>query len=333
MDVTRTRTRSDSESRVMKPINNNMHNTFKYSRRDPTLFMVRDTSVISNEFFSCLASGCMTSTRVAQFDSMTMRTGLSYCTKHVEMDEITNKVKGTKSTKDMTLIFYDIELSRDGEIEQIGACSESGETFSAIIRTSVRANTSPILSKITPGVWNMIAAEPKGTMERLIMWIKNVHSRSSNGNTDLSRVMLAAHYGSCHDHVYLLRTMMRWGVMPPPCRLVDTLVIFKVMKGMKENAKLHTLVTKYAPWVDHVAHDADSDADALRYVTMTAFPNTVMACYVFSISYADYASRTGLNQYIPSPIATFSFSNFVPSVNRRPSVATSDSSVATTNSF
>jgi hypothetical protein len=33
-------------------------------------------------------------------------------------------------------MFYDLELGKDGEIEQIGACSNSGDQSSAFLRTS-----------------------------------------------------------------------------------------------------------------------------------------------------------------------------------------------------
>jgi hypothetical protein len=168
-------------------------------------------------------------------------------------------------------------------------------------------------------------------MERLITWIKTTHYAHTNGDTDLSNVMLGAHYGSCHDHIHILRTMMKWGLTPPPSRLVDTLALFKVIKGMNESRQLWKLVIKYGPWIDHTPYDADSNADALRYVTMMAFPNTRAACYVFSISYADYTARTGLNLCIPSPMATFSHSSINPNTIRRPSSTISDHSITSRN--
>jgi hypothetical protein len=113
-------------------------------------------NAVPGGFFNCCASGCMNNTRAASFPSMTMRTGLSYCTEHVSMEEVAIRSKASKRSASITLIFFDVELSRDGEIEQVGACCESGEGFSAVIRTSMRTNTSPVLSKITPAFWNMI---------------------------------------------------------------------------------------------------------------------------------------------------------------------------------
>ena len=79
---------------------------------------------------------------------MTMRSGLSYCLDHVRMDEVSKRSTKMINPSNVTLIFYDIELSVDGQIEQIGARSESGKSFSAMIKTPTRNNTSPILNKI-----------------------------------------------------------------------------------------------------------------------------------------------------------------------------------------
>ena len=79
---------------------------------------------------------------------MTMRTGPSYCTKHVTMDEF-SRTKSAKKAKSLALIFCDIELGWNGTTMQIAACLESGERISATIWTSVRADTSPVLSKVS----------------------------------------------------------------------------------------------------------------------------------------------------------------------------------------
>lgn len=272
-------------------------------RRNPMMFMTRNPAEIGSRFVMCSEPGCVTSSGVADFNSMTIRTGLSRCTRHVSMTEVKSKFEHAVEFEGMTLIFYDIELSRDGEIEQIGACTESGQSFSAFVKTSVRTNSSPFLRKIGAEYWLALAEEPRVTFKRFIDWTSSQHSQNPNSNGKTNGIMLAAHYGSCHDHVHILRTMMKWGITPPDYLLVDTLAIFKTVKSMNENAKLHTLVNKYVPWFDHVPHDADSDAEALRFVTMVVFPNTKMACYAFSISCTDFMTRTGLNMYVPSPIA------------------------------
>lgn len=303
-----------------------------FARADPGVFMVRDPNTIKSGFTLCLEPGCMTSTRVASYPSMTMRTGLSYCTDHVRTDEISIKSKNKNQISRMTLIFYDIELSNDGEIEQIGARSESGHSFSAMIKTPVRNNTSPVLRSIPPRFWNLCASEPKDAITNFISWTHMIHGREK-GNDESSNIMLAAHFGSCHDHVYLFKTMMRWGITPPKYMLVDTLAIFKVMKGMNKNAKLKTLANEYASWIEHIPHDANSDADVLRFVTMFAFPKTTTACFSFGIPFEEFASRTGLNLYVPSPIAVFAYSPTHREVIRRPSSSLSENSVVTASSI
>ncbi len=300
------RTRSESPARSRRSQPGSVGSTM---RRNPMMFMIRNPAEIVSKFAICPEPGCMVSSGVGDFTSMTIRTGLTHCTNHVSLTEVERKFRQPIKSESMTLIFYDIELSRDGDIEQIGACTESGQTFSAFVKTSVRTNSSPFLKRITPEFWAMLAEEPKVTFERFIEWTKLQHGRNPNSDGKVEGIMLAAHYGSCHDHVHLLRTMMKWGITPPDYTLVDTLAIFKTVKGMSQNAKLKTLVNKYAPWIDHVPHDANSDADALRYVTMIAFPNTKMACHAFGISCGTFMSRTGLNMYMPSPIVTFKHPN------------------------
>ncbi|KAK5215537.1 hypothetical protein LTR96_011095 [Exophiala xenobiotica] len=142
-------------------------------------------------------------------------------------------------------------------------------------------------------------------MERFIYWINQQHSRRTGGDTNKNNIMLVAHNGARHDHIYFVRTMMKWGIDPPDYLLSDTLALFKAMKRMRENAKLIVLVNRYAPWINHIPYDADSNADALRYVTMVAFPDTKRFCYAFSLKYSEFKTRVGLNMYIPAPSDPF----------------------------
>ena len=38
---------------------------------------------------------------------------------------------------------------------------------------------------------------------------------------------MAAHHGSCRDHVLMLRSMMTWGLSPPGFKLSDTVALFE----------------------------------------------------------------------------------------------------------
>lgn len=267
-----------------------------------------DVERVEPGFVGCSAAGCSTTSARAEYDSMTLRIGLSHCCKHFDMSEVMNRIVDARqglNTDTTTVIFYDLELSRDGQVEQLSAFTDMGENFSAFIRTSVRANTSPILRNFDPMLYNALASEPMDAMARFIKWIETQHCMSTNGDMNMNNVILAAHFGSCHDHMYLLRTMMMWGINPPPYRFSDTLALFKVIKGMNERANLSTLANKYAGWIQHVPHDADSDARVLRAVVMTVFPEVKYACYTFSISYEDFMARTGLNMHGVRPVYTF----------------------------
>ena len=123
--------------------------------------------------------------RVAQFKTMIMRTGLLFCADHVKMTEIKSRTPGEEAVASMTLIFYDIELIRDGEIEQLDAISETGDTFSAIVRTSVRSNTSPILHQIPAELWNVLVEEPKTAMTSFITCTKVSRSTNGDGNSNV----------------------------------------------------------------------------------------------------------------------------------------------------
>lgn len=267
-----------------------------------------DVDRIETGFVPCFTPGCPVTSSTAEYDAMMLRIGFSNCCKHVNMHEVGQRIVQTHTELDetrTTVIFYDLELSRDGQIEQLSAFTDTGMNFSTYIRTTVRTNTSPVLKTIPPMLYNALAAEPMDAMSRFIDWIRTQHAMNTRGDRDMNNVILAAHFGSCHDHVYLLRTMMSWGINPPECRFADTLALFKAIKGMNVRANLSSLVTKHAGWMPHTPHDADSDARALRNVVTTVFPQVRRACYTFSISYEDFMERTGLNLHGVRPVYTF----------------------------
>ncbi|KFH48315.1 hypothetical protein ACRE_009460 [Hapsidospora chrysogenum ATCC 11550] len=176
------------------------------------------------------------------------------------------------------------EPARTAQIEQLSAFTDTGENFSVYMRTTVRTNTSPNLRALPPMLYNALASEPMDAMKRFNSWIKLMHSMNTNGDTNMDNVILAAHSGPYHDHVHLLRTMMRWGITPPEYRFSDTLALFKAMKGMNQRADLPTLVTKA--------------------VVMCVFPMVKKACYAFSTSHDDFMKRSGLNMHGIRPVYT-----------------------------
>ena len=265
-------------------------------------------SVTSDKVVYCSEHGCTSRSSSADYPSMTLRLGFKNCTEHLDKNEVASRISYVRQNLALdliTVIFYDLELSEDGQIEQVSAVAETGRDFSRFIRTSVRTNTSPLLRRFPPLFYSALASEPKPAMEDLVRWIRMQHSMNTNGDTNMDNVILVAHYGSNHDHVYLMRTMMSWGVEPPHVRFGDSLALFKVMKGMTTRANLSTLVAMYTPWITFVPHDADSDASALRAVVMTEFSNVRLACMVFSISHKEYMGRTTLDMHEVVSVYTF----------------------------
>lgn len=301
-------------------------------RLSSSVFLVRDPGMIMSSFAICSEPGCMQSSRVGEFKSMTLRTGLSYCIDHVKMEEVANRSVDIGNSKKMTVIFYDIELTRGNEIDQIGACSESNKTFDSMIRIVTRNNNSPIIRGIPSKYWSWFASEPRNAIERFVNWADFVHTTESGGDTNPDNIMLVAHNGSNHDHVYTVKMMMSWGLKAPKFRFADSLAMFKVVKGMDRNTKLSRLASEYAAWISRVPHDAGSDAKVLRFVTMSAFDNIKVACYVFSISWADYTARTGLDMFVPSPMVSFPRLGSDYSLVRRTSIQ-SEGSIVTRSSF
>ena len=85
------------------------------------------------------------------------------------------------------------------------AFNDTGETFSNYMRTNIRTNTSPYPGRFPPMIYSVLASDPKDAIERPEAWIKLQHSRSTNGGTNMSNIVIAAHFGVCHDHVHLMR--------------------------------------------------------------------------------------------------------------------------------
>jgi hypothetical protein len=294
-----------------------------YSNRRPrerellSVGLLRDPTVIpsTDGFVNCSANGCIYKSSSAEYPAMMLRLGFRNCIEHMDFNEVTSRIDNVRrnaSINLVTVIFYDLELSRDGQIEQISALTDGGGDFSRFIRTSVRTNTSPLLRRFPPMIYTALACEPRAAMESFVEWIRMQHVMNTNGDTNMDRVVLVAHYGSCHDHVYLMKTMMSWGVEPPHVRFSDSLALFKLMKGTNNRANLSTLVATYTPWIEFIPHDADNDVRALRAVVMTVFPNVRLASLVFSISYTEYMRRTGLDMHeVVSVYAFVENSSFV----------------------
>ena len=245
----------------------------------------------------CSAAGCDTTSARGEYDSMTLRIGFSGCCQHLSRNEVETRVDSSLNQLDesmITVIFYNIRLSKDGQVEQLTAFSFHGDTFSTIVKTTLRANTSSTLRDIPNDIYNALSSEPKDAMERFTQWIIMTHSMNT-GNTDMRNIVLTAHFGSCHDHIYLLRAMMGSGIKPLNFKLADSLALFKTIMGPDEPTDIALFIDKYAKWLLSSPNFTDNDAWALRVIVMTMFPRTNAACYTFSISCQGFMERTGLN--------------------------------------
>lgn len=138
-------------------------------------------------FVGCSAAGCDTTAR-GEYDSMTLRIGFSGCCQHLDPNEVETRVRSClnqSKKRVITVIFYDIGLSKDGQVEQLTAfSSHGGDTFFSIVKTTLRANTSSTLRDIPIDIYNALSSEPKDAMERFNQWIIMTHSMNT-GNTDL----------------------------------------------------------------------------------------------------------------------------------------------------
>lgn len=203
---------------------------------------------------------------------------------HLTADEFMKMAAIDIDYSDITVIFYDLELLRDGEIEQIGAWSESNRNFSSI--------------------WMNFVAQASTAIRHFITWINSQYHVNTHRDTCLNKIMLAADNGGCHDHLRILRMVLKHGVDPPNYKFVDTLAMFRAIKDKNVPASLLTSRDMYIPWIAHTPPDTDSDAEVLRYLTMYVFPDVKKYCHVFSIDCVDYSNCTGMNMNIPSPVVT-----------------------------
>ena len=258
-------------------------------------------------FKNCNVFGCSNTSAFAVWDCMTLRCGFDTCTAHTSTEAIRVRVENTKTPTNLVTIFYDIEVTLTGEIEQISAVSTDGTHFDTYIRTSVRRHNSPILGQIPAMLYTLTAVEPKTAMDHLIHWVRRVRTQAYPHASSDENVIMVAHGGSKHDHVLVLKWMMKWGINPPRWRFADTLPLFKIVVCPSEKASLTELVNRYAAWFDHTPHDALSDAKGLVNVVMMSVRDPITMLYVFSSDYETFVRSVGLNVFrirsmVPFPL-------------------------------
>ncbi|KAH8159071.1 hypothetical protein CIB48_g9171 [Xylaria polymorpha] len=82
-------------------------------------------------------------------------------------------------------------------------------------------------------IYSALAREPKAEYKRFITWIR-LQNYVHTGTNDDGSIVLIAHFGACYNHVYLLRSMMSCGMVPPHVMFSDTLALFKTIKGINK---------------------------------------------------------------------------------------------------
>lgn len=110
-----------------------------------------------------------------------------------DSEEIVQSVSNSVENVDIpktTLIFYDLELSRVGQVEQTSAFTDPSYSFSAWIRITVRTKTSPNLRSASPKLYIALASELIHVMSRFVEWIRMQHFMD-NGSLNLTLVRVA----------------------------------------------------------------------------------------------------------------------------------------------
>lgn len=101
---------------------------------------------------------------------------------------------------------------------------------------------------------------------------------------------------------------MVWGINLPRWRFSDLLPIFKLVIDPNTKANLDTLASKYAPWFQHIHHDAESDSRALMHVVTRVIDKWQVAYMSFSSPYEHYITSVRLNTFKVRPPLPFSSS-------------------------
>ncbi|KAG5916587.1 hypothetical protein E4U61_003500 [Claviceps capensis] len=141
----------------------------------------------------------------------------------------------------------------------------------------------------------MLVERPVNVMQSFVDWLETLPINCSN--IKKPKIVLVAHYGISFDHLHLLRTMLRYSIEPPNVYLSDYMVLYKILIDKQSKARLSYLRDKHVAWVEHLAHDADSDAKVMMGIMRNVFSDPRAIYCKFSISCLDYMRMVGLDMY------------------------------------
>ena len=122
------------------------------------------------EFNVYTEPGCE-STSIFSFDNtMTLRLGYKFCVEHINELAIKERLETNSMTSNTLFIFYKVAVTSSNEIEQLAIWTSMGEHFSTFTNTHTEAaHNSPILSKLSPVIYNLAIVKPKQVVADLMM--------------------------------------------------------------------------------------------------------------------------------------------------------------------
>jgi hypothetical protein len=100
---------------------------------------------------TCSILDCDVYSSSGEYPTMALRVCCKNCVEHTAVGDLKDRIAYAKQNMNystVTVIFYYVELNRDGSIEQICAFTDAGKIFNRCIKTNVRTNTSPRLRRI-----------------------------------------------------------------------------------------------------------------------------------------------------------------------------------------
>ncbi|KAJ2986441.1 hypothetical protein NUW58_g5028 [Xylaria curta] len=148
---------------------------------------------------------------------------------------------------DAVFVIYDIEVTNTNEIDQLSAVTGEGDHIDLVFKTNSRENNSPIVGKMPPFVYMILATEPQVAMRAFINWTWVLLREKSNSTAIDENVVLVAYKSMSYNHLLLIETMTVWGIAPPNWKFSDSLPMFKLVLKPNEKATLIELARRYVP--------------------------------------------------------------------------------------
>ena len=108
----------------------------------------------------------------------------------------------------------------------------------------------------------MIAVSAMQAMTDLRLWVRSIVARRADKGMIESEVVMVAHYGSCHDHILLMKTMMNCGVDVARLEVLGHASGLPAGRPAKSTIQAIRSRVRVRPVVQPHQHDAFSDAES-----------------------------------------------------------------------